>query len=138
MDIFSKLKLEQTLKELRINAEIIEIQEWSRNSDFTRHARILRQFTAQADEALLDDGDEIAEDKFNHSLLYMQRVNQIIRDRSDQTALSFIYLAAPPKPSLTDFSDRSASYIELLTELTAELPPTILVHGVSTVTSTTL
>ncbi|TDG47789.1 hypothetical protein AWZ03_005743 [Drosophila navojoa] len=138
MDIFSKLKLEQTLKELRINAEIIEIQEWSRNSDFTRHARILRQFTSQADEALLDDGDEIAEDKFNHSLLYMQRVNQIIRDRSDQTALSFIYLAAPPKPSLTDFSDRSASYIELLTELTAELPPTILVHGVSTVTSTTL
>ncbi|KAH8377328.1 hypothetical protein KR093_004893 [Drosophila rubida] len=138
MDVPPKLKLEQSLKELRINADIMEIQEWSRDTEFTRHARILKQFTSQADEALLDDGDEIAEDKFNRSLLYMQRVNQIIRDRSDQTALSFIYLAAPPKPTLPDFHDRSASYVELLTELTAELPPTILVHGVSTVTSTTL
>ncbi|XP_017853957.2 solute carrier family 12 member 9 isoform X1 [Drosophila busckii] len=138
MDVFSKLKLEQSLKELRINADIIEIQEWSRDTEFTRHARILKQFTAQADEAWLDDGTEIAEDKLNRSLLYMQRANQIIRDRSDQTALSFIYLAAPPKPMLPDFHDRSASYVELLTELTAELPPTILVHGVSTVTSTTL
>ncbi|EDW04888.1 GH23810 [Drosophila grimshawi] len=138
MDVFSKLKLEQSLKELRIKADILEIQEWSRDTEFTQQARILKQFTAQADDALLDDGDEIAEDKFNRSLLYMQRVNQIIRDRSDQTALSFIYLAAPPKPTLPDFNDRSANYVELLTELTADLPPTILVHGVSTVTSTTL
>lgn len=138
MDIFSKVKLEQSLKELRINADILEIQEWSRDSDFARHSRILKQFTAQADDALLDDGEQYGDDKLNRSLLYMQRVNQIIRDRSDQTALSFIYLAAPPKPTLPDFNDRSASYVELLTELTAELPPTILVHGVSTVTSTTL
>ncbi|XP_034097326.1 solute carrier family 12 member 9 [Drosophila albomicans] len=138
MDVSPKLKLEQSLKELRINADIVEIQEWCRDTEFTQHSRVLKQFTGQADEALLDDGDEIAEDKFNRSLLYMQRVNQIIRDRSDQTALSFIYLAAPPNPTLPDFNDRSASYVELLTELTAELPPTILVHGVSTVTSTTL
>lgn len=138
MDVFPKLKLEQSLKELRITADIVEIQEWSRDTEFTRHARNLKQFTAQADEALLDDGDEIAEDKFNRSLLYMQRVNQVIRDRSDQTALSFIYLAAPPQTTLPDFHDRSACYVELLSELTAELPPTILVHGVSTVTSTTL
>lgn len=66
------------------------------------------------------------------------RANQIIRERSDQTALSFIYLAAPPKLDTPDFNERSVRYMELLTELTAELPPTILVHGVSTVTSTTL
>lgn len=65
------------------------------------------------------------------------RVNQIIRDRSDQTAVAFLYLASPPKMD-NNFAEYSARYIELLTELTYELPPTILVHGVSTVTITTL
>ncbi|XP_017012269.2 solute carrier family 12 member 9 [Drosophila takahashii] len=138
MEIFSKMKLEQSLKELRITADIVEIQEWSRDTDFSRHAATLKQFTAQADNVLLEDDDEVGEETLNRSLLYMQRANQIIRERSDQTALSFIYLAAPPKLSTPDFAQRSASYMELLTELTAELPPTILVHGVSTVTSTTL
>ncbi|XP_016964193.1 solute carrier family 12 member 9 [Drosophila biarmipes] len=138
MEIFSKMKLEQSLKELRITADIVEIQEWSRDTDFSRHALTLKQFTAQADNSLLEDDDEVGEETLNRSLLYMQRANQIIRERSDQTALSFIYLAAPPKLSTPDFAQRSASYMELLTELTADLPPTILVHGVSTVTSTTL
>ncbi|XP_037709984.1 solute carrier family 12 member 9 [Drosophila subpulchrella] len=138
MEIFSKMKLEQSLKELRITADIVEIQEWSRDTDFSRHALTLKQFTAQADNVLLEDDDEVGEETLNRSLLYMQRANQIIRERSDQTALSFIYLAAPPKLSTPDFAQRSASYMELLTELTADLPPTILVHGVSTVTSTTL
>ncbi|BFF96311.1 solute carrier family 12 member 9 [Drosophila madeirensis] len=136
MEIFSKLKLQQSLKELRITADIIEIEEWSRDSDFVRHARTLKQYTAQADNTLPEDDD--GDETMNRSLLYMQRANQIIRDRSDQTALSFIYLAAPPKLTTKDFAARSASYVELLTELTADLPPTILVHGVSTVTSTTL
>ncbi|XP_017052938.1 solute carrier family 12 member 9 [Drosophila ficusphila] len=138
MEIFSKTKLEQSLKELRITADIVEIEEWGRDTDFSRHARTLKQFTAQADNVLLEDDDEVGEETLNRSLLYMQRANQIIRERSDQTALSFIYLSAPPKLSTQDFAQRSASYMELLTELTAELPPTILVHGVSTVTSTTL
>ncbi|XP_016945641.3 solute carrier family 12 member 9 [Drosophila suzukii] len=138
MEIFSKMKLEQSLKELRITADIVEIQEWSRDTDFSRHALTLKQFTAQADNVLLEDDEEVGEETLNRSLLYMQRANQIIRERSDQTALSFIYLAAPPKLSTPDFAQRSASYMELLTELTADLPPTILVHGVSTVTSTTL
>ena len=66
------------------------------------------------------------------------RVNQIIRERSDQTAVSFIYLAAPPNTNAPHWEERSERYMELLSELTAELPPTILVHGISTVTSTTL
>ncbi|KAH8273657.1 hypothetical protein KR018_007290 [Drosophila ironensis] len=135
MEIFSKTKLQQSLKELRITADIVEIQEWSRDTEFSWRASTLRQFTAQADNMLLEDDDG---ESFNRSLFYMQRANQIIRERSDQTALSFIYLAAPPKLSTPDFAQRSASYMELLTELTAELPPTILVHGVNTVTSTTL
>ncbi|XP_004521821.1 solute carrier family 12 member 9 [Ceratitis capitata] len=134
MDIFARMKLEQSLKNLRIEADIIEIQEWSSESDFTTHSRILKQFTSHADE----DNEVITEENLNRSKLYMQRANQIIRERSDQTAVSFIYLAAPPQIAAPDFNERSARYIELLTELTAELPPTILVHGVNTVTSTTL
>ncbi|KAH8413316.1 hypothetical protein KR009_009989 [Drosophila setifemur] len=138
MEVFSKMKLEQSLKELRIAADIIEIQEWSRDTEFSHQARTLRQFTAQADNALVEEDDDVGEETMNRSLFYMQRANEIIRERSDQTALSFIYLAAPPKLSMPDFTQRSASYMELLTELTVELPPTILVHGVSTVTSTSL
>ncbi|XP_058980642.1 solute carrier family 12 member 9-like [Musca domestica] len=134
MEIFSRMKLEQTLKSLRINAQIMEIQEWARDTEFTRHSRILKQFTQSAEAT---EGS-VTEDNLNRSLLYMQRANQIIRERSDQTALSFIYLAAPPPIDSPDFREISARYMELLTELTAELPPTILVHGVSTVTSTTL
>ncbi|XP_018798422.1 PREDICTED: solute carrier family 12 member 9 [Bactrocera latifrons] len=134
LDAFSRMKLEQSLKSLRIEADIIEIQEWNSDSDFTSHSRILKQFTSHADE----DHEVITEENINRSLLYMQRANQIIRERSDQTAVSFIYLAAPPQIGTPDFRERSARYIELLTELTAELPPTILVHGISTVTSTTL
>ncbi|XP_036328968.1 solute carrier family 12 member 9-like [Rhagoletis pomonella] len=134
LDIFARMRLEQSLKNLRIEADIIEIQEWNRDSEFTSHSRILKQFTSQAE----DVNELITEENLNRSLLYMQRVNQIIRERSDQTAVSFIYLAAPPLIDTPDFTERSARYIELLTELTAELPPTILVHGISTVTSTTL
>lgn len=67
------------------------------------------------------------------------RANQIIRERSDQTAVSFLYLAAPPEYTNEERDvHKSTAYLELLTELTADLPPTILVHGIHAVNSTTL
>lgn len=71
-------------------------------------------------------------------LYILHRVNEIIQERSNQTAVSFLYLAAPPTANGNQFAERGIRYIELLTELTKDLPPTILVHGVSTVTLTTL
>lgn len=69
---------------------------------------------------------------------FPSRANQIIREKSDQTAVSFLYLAAPPE-STAEFSEqKSTAFLELLTELTADLPPTILVHGIHAVNSTTL
>jgi hypothetical protein len=58
-------------------------------------------------------------------------VNQLLREHSEQTAACFLYLPVPPHGD-------DPTYLQLLTELTADLPPTILVHGVSPVTSTTL
>lgn len=65
-------------------------------------------------------------------------MNNIIKDRTDQTAVSFIYLAAPPKANSPHWKEKSIHYLNLLTELTSDLPPTILVHGTSAVTSTNL
>lgn len=74
----------------------------------------------------------------NRSKLYMQRINQIIRDQSNQTAVTFIYLAPPPRVNSKHWKETSFQYLELLSELTVDLPPTILVHGINPVTSTTL
>lgn len=62
-------------------------------------------------------------------------VNQLLRQHSEQTAASFLYLPVPPHG---DEAVMYPTYLQLLTELTADLPPTVLVHGVSPVTSTTL
>lgn len=65
-------------------------------------------------------------------------VNQLIKQHSLQTATIFMYLPAPPVSNTWDENTIYRQYLQLLTELTADLPPTVLVHGVSAVTSTTL
>lgn len=64
------------------------------------------------------------------------RVNQLIRNYSAETAISFVYLPMPKESRGSDL--QNISYLKALTDLTNNLPPTILVHGVSAVTSTTL
>lgn len=65
-------------------------------------------------------------------------VNQLIKQHSSQTATTFIYLPAPPISNTWDENIMYRQYLQLLTELTMDLPPIVLVHGVSAVTSTTL
>lgn len=71
-------------------------------------------------------------------LLFAISVNRVIQERSNQTAVTFIYLASPPLIDSATWPETSVTYLDLLTELTADLPPTILVHGTHSVTSTTL
>lgn len=112
----------------------MQIPEWTRNVDFMRHISILKQFTHHAD----NDIKPLTDENINRSKLYMQSVNNVIKDRSDKTAVTFMYLTAPPKINSPDWEQRSAHYLDLITELTSDLPPTILVHGINAVTSTTL
>ncbi|XP_065081052.1 solute carrier family 12 member 9 isoform X2 [Ochlerotatus camptorhynchus] len=126
-------RLSQLLKSLRISASIHQIPEWSKDMDFPRHRSILKQFTSKS-----DSNQVMTEENINRSKLYMQRVNQIIRDKSNATAVTFMYLPEPPKQSTIDYKEKCHHYLDLLTELTYDLPPTILVHGINTVTSTTL
>ncbi|XP_011301596.1 solute carrier family 12 member 9 [Fopius arisanus] len=64
--------------------------------------------------------------------------NQIIRRRSGATAAVFMYLPAPPSATSWEEATFYQEYLHLLGELTLGLPPTVLVHGISAVTSTTL
>lgn len=64
------------------------------------------------------------------------RVNQLIRDQSAETVICFVYLPMPKELHGSDL--KNINYLNTLTDLTNNLPPTVLVHGVSPVTSTTL
>lgn len=99
-----------------------------------RHISIMKQFTQNAD----NDTKSLTDENINRSKLYMQSVNSIIKERSEKTAVTFMYLAAPPKVNTPEWKQRSTHYLDLITELTSDLPPTILVHGINAVTSTTL
>lgn len=63
-------------------------------------------------------------------------MNQLIRNHSAETAVCFVYLPMPKE--LKGSNLQNVSYLNDLTDLTNNLPPTVLVHGVSAVTSTTL
>ena len=85
---------------------------------------------------------------------FMSTTNQLIREKSKNTAISFIYLPQPPSSlSSTNYvskqefknetshakSDKQkARFLQLLKILTEDLPPTVLVHGIHAVTSTAL
>ncbi|XP_059487148.1 solute carrier family 12 member 9 [Neocloeon triangulifer] len=68
---------------------------------------------------------------------HMQGINHLIRQKSDHSAAIFVYLPSPPD-AVHGESPVAEAYLNLLTELTQGLPPTILVRGVSAVISTTL
>jgi len=113
-------RFKQQLHLLRISASIHQVPEWSRLLASLRGGCVL-----QTSEEVQVVADNIAR-------AYLQNVNEIIRQNSEQTALTFVYLPPPPRVK------NSGQFLQCLTELTADLPPTVLVHGVSAVTSTTL
>ncbi|XP_075232842.1 solute carrier family 12 member 9 [Lycorma delicatula] len=119
----SEQRFRQLLHMLRIKASIQPVAEWSRHLASLRGASVFQAKTKDL---------EISSD--NISRAYLLNANSIIRQQAENTALTLIYL---PLPHASDPAS-SAQYLQYLTELTADLPATVLVHGISTVTSTTL
>ena len=73
---------------------------------------------------------------------FMSASNKLILERCKNTAISFMYIQKPPI-STVDIDQNEANkmrirYFELLSILTKNLPPTVLVHGIHAVTSTAI
>jgi len=64
---------------------------------------------------------------------YLSAVNELIRVNCAETAVTFIYLPRPPQDP-----NRHPLYLSMLDKMTRNLPPSLLVHGVSPVITTTL
>ena len=64
---------------------------------------------------------------------FLSNINQMIVSYSKRTSVTFLYLPRPPSDK-----DEHVLYLDQLRELTENLPPTVLVHGLHAVTSTTL
>jgi len=130
----AEYRLNQLLNQLRIAATIHQIAEWKTSNETPRNRSLLKNLTRNSE----NETSTMSEENLNRMKLYMQRINQMIRDNSNSTAVTFMYLPPPPNNSGSNFKAKCSNYLDLLSELTYDLPPTILVHGLSTVTSTSL
>jgi potassium/chloride transporter 9 len=64
---------------------------------------------------------------------YVKALNELIVSNSTRTAVSFLYLPNPPVDSAM-----YPKYLSQLEGLSSNLQPTVFVHGLHPVTSTTL
>ncbi|XP_043926610.1 solute carrier family 12 member 9-like isoform X2 [Protopterus annectens] len=119
-------KLQQLLKELRIKATIQTVT-WDSVVSLHWH----KTLSSKQDE------DSIFSSFPTNSMMisdqYLQAVNQMILGQSSKPAVRFLYLPRPPAD--TTMYER---YLQQLDIMTKDLGPTLLIHGVSAVTSTDL
>ena len=77
----------------------------------------------------------------NKRLSYLKSACEMVRLRSSETAVTFLYLPKLPRldsSSKEENVSKAENYLTNLDILTNHWPPTLLVRGVSPVTSTTL
>lgn len=121
-------KLNMFLRQLRILADIRLIA-WDHIHEFlSPEARqIMPSVEGSPDDvAQVQEYREVPES-------YIKALNELIAGNSSRTAVTFLYLPKPPPEE-----DRYARYLSQLQGLTHNLQPTVLVHGLHPVTSTTL
>ncbi|KAG8225074.1 hypothetical protein J437_LFUL000053 [Ladona fulva] len=140
--ISGEKRLRKLLQMLRIAADIETVEEWGvveallpkKPGDMIGEPEWVG-WTNEENVAWADEMDK-----------YLGSVNGMIRRASDGTAISFVYLPQPPPPRPLQVSEDVKSppnilhtrYLAALRIMTEGLPPTVLVHGVNLVTSTTL
>ncbi|XP_033097736.1 solute carrier family 12 member 9-like isoform X1 [Anneissia japonica] len=110
-------KLKSFLVDLRIKAKIHTIS-WD-------HVVSLNTYS----ETESDDGLPVTH-VTDISTEYLNGINGLIKAEAENTVLTFCYLPLPPANAT-----QHMQYLHLLNILTNGLPPTVLVHGISEVTS---
>jgi len=121
-------KMDNFLRQLRILGQI-KIVRWE-------HVKCFMQSTAASSpESEIDaENDSVANLSFvEASEEYLNGVNELIKIQCQNTAATFLYLPSPPTNR-----NKYSIYLSHLERVTADLPPTVMVHGVHPVTSTTL
>lgn len=116
-------KLQRYLRELRIPAKI-QIVSWESLPAEIRK----REFDESVSypESRMQEYNEISDE-------YLTAINKLILSNSNRTVLTFLYLPRPPQDVMLH-----RKYLAQLDGLTVDLSPTIFVHGLHPVTSTTL
>ncbi|XP_045611687.1 solute carrier family 12 member 9 isoform X2 [Procambarus clarkii] len=117
-----KKQVEHMLHELRINATIVPVP-WDHITTHIAHDTSDSQSEAEADADSLSHLNDA----------YINGVNGLISGQSVDTAVTFLYLPRPP-----EMPAHYPRYLELLTSITNGLRPTVMVHGISAVTTTNL
>ena len=116
-------KLDAYLRQLRILAKIQTVT-WD---------SIPQDVTSQQFDHSVNYSDSRMQEYNQINSAFLTEINKLIVSYSSLTAVSFLYLPRPPEDgSLRD------TYLTQLAGLTENLPPTVLVHGLHPVTSTTL
>lgn len=113
---FQEKQLHGLLEQLRINAKTVMLP-WD---------HILSQLATNNSRSSIN--------QFEPS--FIKAINEMIRRNSSDTAISFLNLPLPPPADSTDVDQER--YMSSLRMLTEDLPPTLLVHGLSSVISTAL
>ena len=66
------------------------------------------------------------------------QASKLVQSWSEDTAVSFLYLPSPGKRDHSIGRRKDKEYLKFMANLTSEWPPTLMVRGVSPVTSVTL
>ncbi|XP_058890228.1 solute carrier family 12 member 9 [Acipenser ruthenus] len=125
-------KLRQLLRELRIKADIHTVA-WDSVVALHWHKQAGRK---PEEELELEEEDFVNSFPSNATRIsddYLQAINRMILQQASEPAVRFLYLPRPP-------ADTSLyhTYLRHLDIMTKDLGPTLLIHGVTPVTSTHL
>jgi solute carrier family 12 (potassium/chloride transporters), member 9 len=102
-----EVRLNQLLKQLRISAVIQKIPEWKNSNETPRNRSFLKNLTRNSEN---ESAATMSEENLNRMKLHMQRINQMIRDHSNSTAVTFMYLPPPPNNSV-NFKTKCSNYL---------------------------
>ena len=96
----------------------------------------IQQISLELDESVSDLSEEDDYEMASYRSLpenTVEAINNRIKEVSRRTAVSFLYLPQPPQETTAQLE-----YLLSLTALTNDLPPSVIVHGLHPVISTTL